>query len=441
MKGRVTGKKHHRSGNSLVSVLMLARDEASNIKKAINSVKSIADEILVLDTGSKDNTIKIAMAEEVDVVMVPWENDFSKARNMGLKMLKGKWILVLNADESLDLVNQGRLLRITKTPGKIAYRVKVSTYDIDGQFMHNSSELRLFPNVENLRYEGIVHEDVAQSLNEQKISILDEALVISHLDGGKDKALRLIKIIESHQSDDVQTLFALAENYRITEEIKKSRGLYQSLLEDKQNRDMDIKALCALRIGEFEYLNGKLDVSKNYHRIAMSMLPENPLPNFYLGQIYEQEGEYYKAMDYFAKTCHKITQDKDSERCYGHIYLRCLYAIGLICENLEQEMVALKTYRKIKEVFPHEMDARRKIAYILYDKGQWLAAIREFSSIQKANSAIPSDYMALADCHKSLGNSAKERDVIFAGTLKYKHDKILAKKRDELRIQLKEEVA
>lgn len=83
-----------------LSVAIIARDNAGEIAKCLKSVKG-ADEIIVLDTGSKDNTPAIATANGAIVYYTRWENDFSAARNRALDYCHGDWILSLDTDETL----------------------------------------------------------------------------------------------------------------------------------------------------------------------------------------------------------------------------------------------------------------------------------------------------------------------------------------------------
>jgi tetratricopeptide (TPR) repeat protein len=67
----------------------------------LESVKDVVDEMIVLDTGSSDETVSIAQSLGAQVEHFVWNNDFSAARNEGLKYATGDWILVLDADERL----------------------------------------------------------------------------------------------------------------------------------------------------------------------------------------------------------------------------------------------------------------------------------------------------------------------------------------------------
>jgi tetratricopeptide (TPR) repeat protein len=80
---------------------MIVKDEASNLPRCLNSVKAIATEMIVVDTGSTDRTPQIARALGAEVYHCQWTHNFSAARNESLKYATEDWILVLDADEEL----------------------------------------------------------------------------------------------------------------------------------------------------------------------------------------------------------------------------------------------------------------------------------------------------------------------------------------------------
>ena len=93
-----------------ISVCIIAKNEEKHISDCIKSVLPVADEIILLDTGSTDKTIEIAESfDKVKVYQTEWENDFSKARNQCISYAKSDWILCIDADEILQEYAQKNL--------------------------------------------------------------------------------------------------------------------------------------------------------------------------------------------------------------------------------------------------------------------------------------------------------------------------------------------
>jgi len=84
-----------------LSLCMIVKNEESSLPQALNSVKDVVDEMVILDTGSTDKTVEIAKEYGARVYQSDWCNDFSAARNEALQYVQGKWVLVLDADEVL----------------------------------------------------------------------------------------------------------------------------------------------------------------------------------------------------------------------------------------------------------------------------------------------------------------------------------------------------
>ncbi|MBD2325635.1 glycosyltransferase [Alkalinema sp. FACHB-956] len=84
-----------------LSLCMIVKNEAANLPRCLDSVKDVVDEMIVLDTGSTDQTIAIAQSYGAKVYEFTWCDDFSAARNAALPYVTGEWVLVLDADEVL----------------------------------------------------------------------------------------------------------------------------------------------------------------------------------------------------------------------------------------------------------------------------------------------------------------------------------------------------
>jgi GT2 family glycosyltransferase len=146
----------------LVSACMIVRDEEPNLLACISSLTGFADEVVVYDTGSKDNTVELARSLGARVAEGTWEDDFSKARNQSLELCRGEWILWIDADETLALEDPARLRRLLKSvpEGTDALAVTIENLSgsgIEGRFTHVAA--RLFRR-ERCMWSGRLHEQV-----------------------------------------------------------------------------------------------------------------------------------------------------------------------------------------------------------------------------------------------------------------------------------------
>ena len=84
-----------------VSLCMIVKNEAATLPQCLDSVKDLVEEMVVLDTGSDDNTVTLAQDLGAKVYHYQWHDDFAAARNQALQYVEGEWVLVLDADEVL----------------------------------------------------------------------------------------------------------------------------------------------------------------------------------------------------------------------------------------------------------------------------------------------------------------------------------------------------
>ncbi|BDU75219.1 glycosyltransferase family 2 protein [Mesoterricola sediminis] len=128
-----------------LTVAMIARDEAAHLGHCLASIQDLADEIVLVDTGSVDGTPAIAAAHGARVGTFAWVQDFAAARNASLDLATGDWVLVLDADEAVDAADHGRIRAALAAPGAEAYRVLIRNYLPGGAFTMMDTEAKANP--------------------------------------------------------------------------------------------------------------------------------------------------------------------------------------------------------------------------------------------------------------------------------------------------------
>lgn len=172
-----------------LSLCMIVRDEEEQLPRCLDSVKSVVDEMVIVDTGSTDRTIGIAEQYGAKVIRHQWSNDFAAARNAGLEKAGGDWILVLDADEVLDSYGCELLPLYMMHPGIEGILFQLHNYlneDVIWEIMVNPA-LRLFRNRPEYRYRHPIHEQVIDSIaaNSEGAALGQTELVIHHYGYGQ----------------------------------------------------------------------------------------------------------------------------------------------------------------------------------------------------------------------------------------------------------------
>jgi tetratricopeptide (TPR) repeat protein len=178
--------RRHRKSESRrrpsLSLCMIVRNEAQNLEACVSPLRSLLDEIVLVDTGSSDDTREVGQALGASVFEFPWNDDFSAARNESIRHAHGDYILWLDADDRVDGSEIEKLLALKKAlpPRKThAYYLTINNQSVvDGETLFH--QLRLFPNIPGARFQGRIHEQVYYTLRQKGISFVYTDIVIRH---------------------------------------------------------------------------------------------------------------------------------------------------------------------------------------------------------------------------------------------------------------------
>lgn len=159
-------------GVTRLAMVMIARDEAPRIARALDSVRPHVDRMIVLDTGSTDGTREIAAGSGAEVYEAVWTDDFAAARNAALDRSDAAWNLVLDADEWLEsgaeALTEASLA--ADRPAFLGLVQVASQIDNGGELTLSRSWIpRLLP--QGVRYEGRIHEQPATTLPQVRLEV------------------------------------------------------------------------------------------------------------------------------------------------------------------------------------------------------------------------------------------------------------------------------
>lgn len=353
-----------------ISACMITKNEEKNIEMCINSYRNIVDEIIVVDTGSEDNTVKIAESLGAKVYFFKWINDFAKAKNYALDRAKGDWIIFLDADEQFDINSSKKIKGILENLRGTKYSAigcKIINIDkVNNRIIDCFMQIRIFKNDKNIRYKSSIHE----SLNKKN----DKIHIISYYDDieihhtgyssniNKEKAKRnldiLLENIKCNGEDE--------DYYRYLCDCYFSLGEYDNALKYGQlHLNSTIKVMgyqsrihkvvidCMWKLGK-----SKEDIELKIKE-AISIFPNHP--NFYCsyGFFLLDEKKYDEALNNFLLTlsCNGSYKGIEVNLIMGiipyiHLKIGFIYEMKNSYEKaLEHYYLSLKNYRFNKDAF------------------------------------------------------------------------------------------
>ena len=186
-----------------LSLAMIVRNEADRLGACLDSLHGLVDEKVVVDTGSTDATVAIAEARGAKVCSFAWVDDFSAARNEGIRQCSGDWVLVLDADERLDAEGTAAIRAALHRPQVEGFLLTIRNYLPSGAYLgiHGGSlpnrggfpgtehlafctefsALRLFRRREGMAYTGRIHEVLDPAFETHGWRSAPLAAVIHHL--------------------------------------------------------------------------------------------------------------------------------------------------------------------------------------------------------------------------------------------------------------------
>lgn len=150
--------------SSGITLSLIAKDEEDFLPRCLASVRNLVDAMIVVDTGSTDDTVARAEAAGAIVLHVPWQNDFAAARNAGLAGVRTPWVLVLDADEELLADDRPALLDAVRRPTADAYNLRIVSLADRPEDLSEARVTRLFRAHPAVRWTGAVHEQIIPSV-------------------------------------------------------------------------------------------------------------------------------------------------------------------------------------------------------------------------------------------------------------------------------------
>lgn len=356
-----------------LSLCMIAKDEAHCIADCLNSVRQIVSEIVLVDTGSTDQTVQIATKLGAKVFHLPWEDDFAKARNFSLRFASGDWILVLDADERIsprDLGMFPELMKDRKICWEFLQRhysedMRISDYQpckgedpemeqgYPGYF--ESGLVRLFPNRLGIEYRGRVHELAEHSINEKKeLKILRTKVRIHHY--GHTRAAKELK--------KKGKLYTPLGEKKVREQPSDWKGFFELGVEHNNNGQLQASELALVRslqlnplyldtwvnLGYVQCELKKYDEAIASLRRALELQPSSEEALLNMGVVYLRIDRWREAEELFRQAV-KIKPD----------YVNALNNLATVLFRQNRVSEAALILRRILDFVPNHPDTVKKL--------------------------------------------------------------------------------
>jgi glycosyltransferase involved in cell wall biosynthesis len=288
-----------------VSLCMIVRDEAHQLDECLAPVAELFDEIVIVDTGSRDETRRIARRFTPHVHDFAWRDDFAAARNESLRRATGDWVFWLDADDRLTPENVARLRRLLAS---LSLRPAIFLMDVvclarnPGEMERVTTHPRLFRRQESLAWCGRIHEQLCPWPAPPSFDTNFSDVRIDHL-GYRDAALaqrkahrnlRLLRMDYAVNPDDSTTLMELGLACTRLARPAEARRYFSRFLETAPPSCVHTRRVFAALV-ELAIQEGKFQEAVDKTARGLVLFPGDDYLAFMQTEALYQLGEYEAA--------------------------------------------------------------------------------------------------------------------------------------------------
>ncbi|MFB9329875.1 glycosyltransferase [Paenibacillus aurantiacus] len=332
-----------------LTLTMIVKNESQHLDRCLKSVVHLVDELVIVDTGSTDNTKEIALGYGAKVFDYVWSHNFSDARNFALQQSTGDWNLVLDADEYVVEASREEVERVIQSQPCVGRIRRIDAFKQGGEIKESHVWItRLLP--KGTFYEGKIHEQPVSEL--ARVNTHFKIYHDGYLNQNKsERNIQLLREAVAENPADPYLLFQLAKEYRMINKHDRAEIYFERFYAQKPG---DANYL-PMAIVDFLY---NIIANKNFER-GLSIIEEQSgylaaYPDFFFvqGLLYTEMvfSDTNKYIQYFARIeqayqdCLRIgdTEVSDSVRGTGSFY--AAYNLGVFYEMSGKVSEAKRCY-------------------------------------------------------------------------------------------------
>jgi tetratricopeptide (TPR) repeat protein len=274
-----------------LSICMIVRDEAADLPRCLASLAGVADELVVVDTGSLDATPDLAAAAGARVIRIAWPRDFAAARNVSLDAATGDWCVVIDADEELSPAMRAALRETIARvdEGVMGLTIRQRNLSAPGELTawEDLPLVRVFRRLPVIRYEGRIHEQITPSIVRAGGEIGSADLYLLHhgyaratAQGGLSRARRNLALIEDalrETPDDAYLWYQLGATQKALGDPAAGEALTRALALDAQSKALsrETEAAARMKLAQLALARGDDRAAVDEARRCLARQPDN----------------------------------------------------------------------------------------------------------------------------------------------------------------------
>ncbi|WP_176222104.1 TPR domain-containing glycosyltransferase [Tuberibacillus sp. Marseille-P3662] len=362
-----------------VTACVITKNEEKNLSFCLDSLQSSVSEIIVVDTGSTDNTIQMARKYNAKIYFFEWIDHFAKARNFALSKATGDWIIFLDADEYItkdSLQYFGQILREAQSQKCNLIFSLLTNYDKDRRVFQNTlPAIRIFKNDSDIKYKGAIHEYVyhrkakAKSLNATKYIKIIHTGYSSSARLEKNKGERNLKLLLEElnkKPDDSDLCFYISEAYMMNNNLEKALDYAYLVNKYCNSKNIGIYEKNYLNIIGIK-LNLKFSKSEVWDtlREALENKPDFPDFHFRAGELLMKDYHYHDAIQSFETGIQYLDNVLNSQSS-AHLHLDTVFkSLGDLYYEINNLHKSVSNYVESLKQNKFQFSSLKKLLHIL----------------------------------------------------------------------------
>ena len=394
-----------------ISLCMIVKNEEAALPRCLDSVHHLVDEMIIVDTGSTDNTIEIAEHYGAHVYTYPWNGSFADARNYAMRQAVMDWIFIMDADNELPAEDAGKLLNMTSgRSDATAWFCKTISYlgdDPDPANVICNLNIYLVRNHMGYQFAGDIHEQISCGDPTKKPVTAISDMRIYHYgylngairsQGKRERNMAMILQELEKRPDDPFMLYNLGNEYFALSKVQEA---YDCYLKSYARFDPEVgyNTKLIMRIVACCDALGKTAEQLKFIEIGLKHYPAYTDLEFIRGTLWLSKERYLAAIRSYKK-CLKMGE--------APLLLSNIPGVGtykaaqMLCQlhyNLGETSAAMRYARMALKFHPANREVIGHLATMLMEQGSADAAA---SRLSRTLPALPNKYLLLSDAFYSL---------------------------------------
>lgn len=317
-------QKNLQSKKLKISACYIVKNNAAELKISLGSLKKFVDEIVVVDTGSTDDTVKVAKKFGAKIFYYDWNDDFSAPRNLALKKCSGDWIIFLDADEFFSAETAKNISFVVERAEMFKQNaVQVFLINIDkdngNEVQGTDYVVRIMKNRPDLHYVGKIHEELrlGENILFGVVPCPKNLLTLFHTGYStsinKSKAERNLKMLLAELSETTEPqriYFYIAQCYKSLDDFAKAEKFAILDIESNSYKKLDSYNLLLSILAQDKT---RLEDRKKIAELAVKDFPKLPEFSAELAECFAAKGDFKKAVETMKEALEKFKNCKGDE--------------------------------------------------------------------------------------------------------------------------------